>query len=182
MTSFFPAGSPLSVLTTQPLDGPLDYLAPEGGVALGAVVMAPLGPRKVIGVVWGGAAGDYPIEKLRAVSRVLDVPPMRDEMRAFLTRTGAYTLTPLYQMLRMALRAPGLAEPPSDRVVYTAGSEMPERMTPAREKVLRVLDEEPDQSFMAKELADLAGKMREGTVNDAFKHKHKAQRSEKITH
>ena len=157
MTSFFPAGSPLSVLTTQPLDGPLDYLAPEGGVALGAVVIAPLGPRKVIGVVWGEAAGDYPIEKLRPVLRELDVPPMREEMRVFLARVGAYTLTPLHNMLQMALRAPGLAEPPSDRVVYTAGTEMPERMTPAREKVLHVLEEEPDQTFMAKELADLAG-------------------------
>ena len=122
MRDFFPSGRPLAVLTTQPLDGPLDYLAPEGGVAQGAVVIVPLGPRQVIGVVWGQAAGDYPIAKLRPVARALDVPPMKPEMQEFLTRVGAYTLTPLPAMLQMALRAPGLAEPPGNRVVYRKGS------------------------------------------------------------
>ncbi|MEM0978517.1 MAG: primosomal protein N' [Pseudomonadota bacterium] len=157
MEAFFPGGTPLSVLTTQPLDGPLDYLAPDGGVVLGALVMVPLGPRRVIGVVWGDAAGDYPSDKLRPIARMLDVPPMRREMRSFLVRAGAYTLTPLYQMLRMALRAPGLSETPADRIVYLRGHGEADRMTAARERVLDVLDAAPNTVYLAKELADLAG-------------------------
>jgi primosomal protein N' (replication factor Y) (superfamily II helicase) len=93
--SFFPPGARVAVLTTQPLDRLLDYRAPEGGCATGAFVEVPLGPRRVLGVVWGPGEGDFDAAKLRPVLRVLDVPPMRDELRAFLTRAAAYTLTPL---------------------------------------------------------------------------------------
>lgn len=166
---FFPSSAPLAVLTTQPLEGPLDYLAPEGGVALGAFVIVPLGPRHVMGVVWAHATGDYPIDKLRPVARVLDVPPMQEQMQQFLIRVGAYTLTPLYNMLRMAIRVPGLADLPGDRVVYVKGQSTPSRMTPAREKVLDVLISEPDMQFMAKELADLAG-VSAGVVKGLVEH------------
>ncbi|MCB1407085.1 MAG: primosomal protein N', partial [Rhodobacteraceae bacterium] len=91
----FAPGSPLAVLTTQPLDRLLDYRAPEGGAQTGDFVEVPLGPRKVLGVVWGPATGDFPVAKLRAVLRTLDVPPMRDELRTFLMRAADYTLTPL---------------------------------------------------------------------------------------
>ena len=49
---FFDEGDLVGVLTTQPLDRVLDYKAPEGGCWLGAFVEVPLGPRKVLGVVW----------------------------------------------------------------------------------------------------------------------------------
>jgi primosomal protein N' (replication factor Y) (superfamily II helicase) len=52
------------------------------------------------------------------VGRVLDVPPMRAELRSFLTRAADYTLTPLPAMLRLATRAPGLADPPAMRRIY----------------------------------------------------------------
>lgn len=54
----FPAGALVSVLTTQPLDRPFDYLAPEGGCSSGDYVEVPLGPRKVPGVIWGPGAGE----------------------------------------------------------------------------------------------------------------------------
>jgi primosomal protein N' (replication factor Y) len=41
----------------------------------------PLGPRKVLGVVWGPGKGDYDLAKIRSVIRVLDAAPMREEMR-----------------------------------------------------------------------------------------------------
>ena len=43
----FPEGTLVAVLTTEPLDRPLDYKAPEGGCRLGDFVQVPLGPRKV---------------------------------------------------------------------------------------------------------------------------------------
>ena len=51
-------GALVAVLTTQPLDRTLDYKAPEGGAWLGAFVEVPLGPRKVLGVIWGKGRGD----------------------------------------------------------------------------------------------------------------------------
>nr|WP_272490698.1 primosomal protein N' [Mesobacterium pallidum] len=147
----------VGVLTAQPLDRVLDYRAPEGGCHLGAYVEVPLGPRKVLGVVWGEGRGDWDYAKVRSVIRVLDAAPMRDEMRSFLEKMGAYTLTPMSAMLRLATRAPGLGDPPSMRKVYRLGGVEPDRMTSAREQVLGVLRDYGGLSFTLTELAELAG-------------------------
>ena len=57
--SFFHEGDLVGVLTAQPLDRVLDYKAPEGGCHLGAFVEVPLGPRKVLGVVWSKGQGGF---------------------------------------------------------------------------------------------------------------------------
>ncbi|MBF9034127.1 primosomal protein N' [Rhodobacterales bacterium HKCCE2091] len=150
-------GALVGVLTPEPLDRILDYRAPEGGVREGAFVEVPLGPRRVLGVVWGAGRGDWDPAKVRAVNRVLDAPPMREELREFLTRAGAYTLTPMSMMLRLATRAPGLFDPPSMRKLYALGDREPERMTEARKNVLAVLEEFGGARFSLKELAEHAG-------------------------
>lgn len=155
--SFFDEGALVGVLTTQPLGRALDYKAPEGGCHLGAFVEVPLGPRKVIGVVWGPGQGDYDYAKIRSVIRVLDAAPMRLEMRDFLQKAAAYTLTPMPAMLRLATRAPGLGDPPSMRKVYRRGTRDPDRMTDARRRVLDFLANYGDLSFTLKELSELAG-------------------------
>lgn len=155
--SFFDEGALVAVLTTQPLDRALDYKAPEGGCFLGAFVEVPLGPRKVLGVVWGPGKGDYDYAKIRSVIRVLDVAPMQLEMRDFLQKAAAYTLTPMPAMLRLATRAPGLGDPPSMRKVYRRGTGEPDRMTDARRRVLAFLADYGDLSFTLKELAELSG-------------------------
>ncbi|ATG49190.1 primosomal protein N' [Celeribacter ethanolicus] len=153
---FFPEGALVAVLTTEPLDRTLDYKAPEGGVELGAYVEVPLGPRKVLGCVWGAGAGGFDLSKARSVSTVLDVAPMREEMRLFLEKVAAYTLTPMPAMLRLATRAPGLMNPPSMRKVYRRGTGRPPRETDARRKVLDTLEEYGGLAFTLKELADAA--------------------------
>ncbi|MDA9207449.1 primosomal protein N' [Octadecabacter sp.] len=154
---FFHEGELVGVLTAQPLDRVLDYKAPEGGCHLGAFVEVPLGPRKVLGVVWGKGKGDWDIAKVRSVIRVLDVAPMAEEMRQFLTRAADYTLTPMSAMLRLATRAPGLGDAPSMRKVYRLGAVEPDRMTDARRKVLDVLHDYGGLSFTLKEVAEMAG-------------------------
>ena len=154
---FFEPGVRVAVLTAQPLDRMLTYLAPEGGCWQGAYVEVPLGPRKVLGVVWGPGEGGFDAAKLRTVTRVLDVAPMRAEMAEFLTRVADYTLTPMHRMLGLATRAPGLLNPPSMRKVYRAGAVRPNRLTEARQKVMAALDEAPGVAFTLKELADRAG-------------------------
>lgn len=154
---YFHEGDLVAVLTAQPLDRFLDYKAPEGGCHLGAFVEVPLGPRKVLGVIWGPGKGDFDYTKVRSVIRVLDVAPMRDEMRTFLTKAADYTLTPLHAMLRLATRAPGLGDAPSMRKVYRLGDQDPDRVTAARTKVLDVLRDYGGLSFTLKELAEMAG-------------------------
>jgi primosomal protein N' (replication factor Y) len=157
MAEFFDEGARVAVLTTQPLDRLLTYRAPEGGCWQGAYVEVPLGPRKVMGTVWGPGETGFDAAKLRAIIRVLDVPPMRAEMAEFLTRVGDYTLTPMNFMLRLATRAPGLTNPPSMRKIYRLGHREPDRMTDARARVLEVLEAQALAAFTLKELADEAG-------------------------
>lgn len=154
---FFDEGMPVGVLTVQPLDRLLDYKAPGGGCHLGALIEVPLGPRKVLGVVWGQGRGDYDLSRIRAVIRVLDAVPMRAEMREFLARAAEYTLTPMSAMLRLATRSPGLGDPPSMRRVYRLGSGAPDRETDARRRVLAVLTGYGGLSFTLRELAETAG-------------------------
>ena len=154
---FFHEGELVGVLTTQPLDRLLDYKAPEGGCWLGAFVEVPLGPRKVLGVVWGPGQGNFDPSKIRAVNRVLEAAPMREEMRHFLGRVADYTLTPMPAMLRLATRAPGLGDAPSMRKVYRLGEATPERLTEARARVLEVLRDYGGLSFTLGELAGAAG-------------------------
>ena len=147
----------MAVLTAEPLDRLLDYRAPEGGCMLGAFVQVPLGPRRVLGVVWGPGEGRFDPAKIRAVQKLLDVPPMREELQEFLTRAGDYTLTPLSQMLRLATRAPGLGDPPSMRKIYRLGAQPPARLTDARARVLQVLQDYGGLAFTMGELSASAG-------------------------
>jgi hypothetical protein len=55
---FFPEGARVAIVTDSGLDRVLDYLAPPGGVRLGGLVAVPLGPRLVLGCVWGAAERD----------------------------------------------------------------------------------------------------------------------------
>ncbi len=154
---FFNQGDLVAVLTSQPLDRTLDYKAPEGGCWQGAFVEVPLGPRKVLGVIWAAGIGDFDYAKTRSVIRVLDVVPMQHSMQEFLRRVSDYTLTPMSKMLRLATRAPGLGDPPSMRHVYRMGQSDITRKTDTRQRVLAVLEEFDGLSFTLKELAVAAG-------------------------
>ena len=157
MIEHFHEGDLISVLTAQPIDRALDYKAPEGGCLTGAFVEVPLGPRKVLGIVWGRGEGGYDIAKVRSVIRVLDAVPMRSEMREFLVRAGAYTLTPMSAMVRLATRSPGLGDPPSMRTIYRRGTGEPDRWTDARRRVVETLDRYGGLAFTLRELAEMAG-------------------------
>lgn len=150
-------GALVGVLTTEPLGRVLDYKAPEGGCGDGDFVEVPLGPRRVLGVVWGPGRGDWDPAKVRPVNRVLDAPPMRAELRAFLARAADYTLTPLPQMLRLATRAPGLGEAAATRRVYRLGPTVPNQLTDARHRVVEALRAFGGAPMTLGELAGEAG-------------------------
>ncbi|MFC0199850.1 primosomal protein N' [Paracoccus rhizosphaerae] len=154
--AFFAPRDRIAVLTCEPV-GVLDYLAPEGGVRQGQLVLVPLGPRRVLGLVWGEGTGDFDLAKLRPVARILDAEPFSPGFLDFLTRAADYTLTPLPLMLRMATRAPDIDQPPAARRIVVPGSGEVSRQTEARARVLQVVAEHGGASFAASELAQLAG-------------------------
>jgi primosomal protein N' (replication factor Y) (superfamily II helicase) len=153
----FAAGERVGVLTTEPLGRVLDYRAPEGGCGTGDFVEVPLGPRRVLGVVWGAGDGGFDAARLRPVNKVLDAAPMRGELRDFLRRAAEYTLTPLPAMLRLATRTPGLGEAPSARRVYRLAGAVPNQMTDARFRVVEALRAMGGAPVTLGELAEAAG-------------------------
>ncbi|WP_410218075.1 primosomal protein N' [Paracoccus sp. (in: a-proteobacteria)] len=154
--AFFPPRARIAVLTCEPV-GVLDYLAPDTGVRQGQLVLAPLGPRRVLGLVWGEGVGDFDLAKLRPVARVLDAEPFSSGFLEFLARAADYTLTPLPLMLRMATRAPDIDQPPAARRIIVPGSGIVSRLTEPRQRVLDVMADHGGASFAASELAQLAG-------------------------
>jgi len=129
------------VLVPMPAPGPYSYTVPENvHVVPGSIVIVPLGPRKVIGVVWDerGEGGSVDPKKLRPIEHVFDCPPLADDMRVFLDWVAAYTLTPPGYVARMALRAPTAFDPePMVEGLRLVKSEL-ERMTPARARVIEL--------------------------------------------
>jgi len=153
----FAEGDLVGVLTTEPLDRLLDYRAPEGGCGTGDFVEVPLGPRRVLGVVWGPGQGGWDPAKVRPVTRVLDAPPMRQELRTLLSRAADYTLTPMPAMLRLATRAPGLGDAPATRRVYRLAGPVPNQLTEARHRVIEALRSFAGAPVTLGELAEAAG-------------------------
>ena len=153
----FSEGQTVGVLTTEPLGRVLDYKAPEGGCGTGDFVEVPLGPRRVLGVVWGAGTGTFDAARLRSIARVLDLAPMAPGMRAFLTRAADYTLTPLPAMLRLATRAPGLGDPPATRRVYRLAGPVPNKLTDARHRVVEALRAWGGAAVTLAELTEAAG-------------------------
>lgn len=127
----------VSVLLPQPLPEPFDYELPEGAEAPpGSFVVVPLGPREVIGVVWR----ERTVPSNRKLKPVLEVigqaPLLPENMRTFIERAAKYVCAPTGNLLAMAMRSrEALDEPPVELLVVASG-QSPERMTPAREKVL----------------------------------------------
>ncbi|MBI1339361.1 primosomal protein N' [bacterium] len=144
-----------SVLLPQPLPEPFDYLASDDmEIEPGAFVVAPLGPRQMIGVVWEVKAGppDRPLKSL--IARLETAPVMPEATRTFIERTARYICAPMGHVLAMAMRSrEALEESPVERL-YRASGVVPERLTPAREKVLAAA---AGEALTAADLARAAG-------------------------
>ena len=137
-----PAGDrAVSVLLPLAAVGPYDYRLPAALKGRdGSFVVAPLGPRRVIGVVWGRASGEVPEARLRDVEEVLDAPPMADSLRAFVDWVAEYGLNPRGAVLRMAMSAPAALEPPRPTRVVVRAAAAPARLSPQRAAVLAALE------------------------------------------
>ncbi|MGX7894857.1 primosomal protein N' [Tsuneonella sp. HG222] len=137
--------------------GPLDYRVPEGmEVRPGSVVVAPLGPRQIVGIVWEAErlpATEVPDAKLRPLLAVLPVPPLKAELRRLIEWTADYYCASLASVARMVLASGGALRGPATTIEYRLTGGMPERMTPQRLAAIEALDGE---QATIRELASIA--------------------------
>jgi primosomal protein N' (replication factor Y) len=132
------------VVTLNAALGPLDYRVPAGTtVEPGAVVVAPLGPRQLIGVAWEAdrlkteEVGD---NRLRPLAGLVDIPPIPAPLRRLAEWTADYYLSPLASVLRMVLPSSSALAGPRQMVEYRPTGRVPDRLTPQRQKALAALD------------------------------------------
>ena len=134
------------VLLPVALDQTYDYAVPrEIAAEAGAFVLVPFGAQTRIGVVWdrqlGGASGK-PVDakKIKRVTARLDVPSLPEASMRFAEWIAKYTLAPLGMVLRMMMSAQAAFEPqkPRSGVRRVEGASLPPRMTPARDRALRI--------------------------------------------
>jgi primosomal protein N' (replication factor Y) len=132
------------VVTLNAALGPLDYRVPDGmPVEPGSVVVAPLGPRQLIGVAWEAErlkteeVGD---NRLRPLAGLVDVPPIPAPLRRLAEWTADYYLSPLAAVLRMILPSSSALAGPRQMIEYRPTGTAPARLTPQREQALSRID------------------------------------------
>jgi primosomal protein N' (replication factor Y) len=138
--------------------GPLDYRVPHGmHVEPGSLVVAPLGPRQLLGVVWepermksDAEVGD---NRLRNLMGVLPVPPLTEPMRRLIEWTSDYYLAPPASVARMALPSSSALEGARTVTEYRATGDVPDRLTPQRAQALERIG---DRQGLVRELALIA--------------------------
>ena len=145
------------VVTLNAALGPLDYRVPDGMiVAPGSVVVAPLGPRQLIGVVWeaerlpSGEVGD---NRLRPLAGLVDVLPLAAPLRRLAEWTADYYLSPLAAVLRMILPSSSALAAPRQLIEYRPTNTVPARLTPQRSQAIARL---AGRQGTIRELADIA--------------------------
>ena len=138
--------------------GPLDYRVPHGmTVEPGSVVVAPLGPRQLLGVAWEAERMPSDAEvgdnRLRNLLAVADVPPLRAPLRRLIEWTADYYLAPPAAVVRMALSSTAALEGGRSVIEYRATGHVPERLTAQREQALERIG---DRQGLIRELATIA--------------------------
>ncbi|MEN2789116.1 primosomal protein N' [Sphingomonas oligophenolica] len=129
------------VLVMNSALGPLDYRVPHGmHVEPGSIVIAPLGPRQLLGVVWepehmpsDAEVGD---NRLRNLVGVVPVAPLAAPLRRLVEWTANYYLAPPAAVARMAMPSSSALEGARTVTEYRATGHVPDRMTPQREQAL----------------------------------------------
>ena len=146
------------VVTLNAALGPLDYRVPDGMVVEpGSIVVAPLGPRQLLGVAWEAErlpTNEVPDSRLRPLARTLDVPPIAPPLRRLCEWTADYYLAPLASVLRMVLPSSAALEGSRQLIEYRPTRVVPQRLTPQREKALAAIE---GRQGTVRELADHAG-------------------------
>ncbi|KMS59216.1 primosome assembly protein PriA [Novosphingobium barchaimii LL02] len=137
--------------------GVLDYRVPEGmTIEFGSIVVAPLGPRQVLGIVWEPerlSGKEVPESKLRPLLEVMPAPPIPERLRRLIEWTADYYCAPLSSVARMALGSMAALRGGGTTTEYRLTGTEPARLTPQRAAALDALQHEQGS---IRELAELA--------------------------
>ncbi|WP_449697105.1 primosomal protein N' [Allosphingosinicella flava] len=149
--------------------GPLDYRVP-GGMAVepGSIVVAPLGPRQLAGVVWEPdrlATEEVGDNRLRPLLTCYDAPPLKGPLRRLIEWTADYYLAPLASVLRMALASMSALEGARTVTEYRPTGIVPDRLTPQRAQALERI---AGRQGLIRELA-LAADVSDGVIRGLVK-------------
>lgn len=126
------------VLLPLPLRSSYDYLIEaDTNPPRGSLVVAPLGPNRYIGAVWGEAEGEIPETKLKQAVPLegCRLPPALCD---FVDWVARYTFSARGTVLAIVLRAAHAFEPETPRIGFIRGALTPKKLTPARQRVLEV--------------------------------------------
>jgi primosomal protein N' (replication factor Y) len=152
----------VDVLVPVAIDQAYSYRVPRDmEVAPGDLVTVPLGPREVIGVVWAENPAPDPRlhNRLKDISEKLEVPPLKQELRALVDWVANYTLSSRGMVMRMSLRMGEHLGPERVRTGVRLSGEPPQRMTAARQRLIAALSDRllHGKSDAAKEAGVSAG-------------------------
>src|SRR6195952_582299 len=134
----------VDVLVPVALNQAYSYRVPRGmELKPGDVVCVPLGPREVIAVVWAENANPDPRlhNRLKEVGEKLDVPPLKQELRALVDWVANYTLSARGMVMRMTLRMGEHLGPERVRLGVGLVGEPPRRRNPARRRLIEILSD-----------------------------------------
>ena len=167
--------SRVRVLTLNAALGPLDYRVPHGMRAEpGSIVLAPLGPRQLAGVVWETdrmpCAAEVGDNRLRNLVSVYDLPPIAAPLRRLIEWTADYYLAPPAAVLRMALASASALDDKRVVIEYrlrpdSAGADPKTRLTPQRAQAIERIGE---RQGLVRELATIAD-VSEGIIRGLVK-------------
>jgi primosomal protein N' (replication factor Y) len=128
----------VDVLMPVAVDTAYSYRAPPGlAVRPGDVVVAPLGPRETVGVVWSvreERSSERP--NLKSLIARAEMPALPLALIEFIDWAARWTLAPRGLVLRMALHDTSAGQAEAPRIGVKIGGPPPQRLTPARQRVL----------------------------------------------
>jgi primosomal protein N' (replication factor Y) len=135
-------GDIVSVLVGVAVDKPYSYKVPHGlEVALGSIVLVPLGSRQTLGIVWGEPKDKTAHNRLKDIIKVFDCTPLSTELLKTIDFVANYTLAAKGMVLRTALPNIKALEKEKPIDAYQLTGQKPAKLTPPREKVIALLDD-----------------------------------------
>ncbi|HEY2658624.1 MAG TPA: primosomal protein N' [Caulobacteraceae bacterium] len=154
-----------SILLPLPLPEAFDYAEPEGmTLGLGDLVVAPLGPQRLIGVVTALRDGAGHNRPLKPVLERRDEPPLPPGTLAFIQWAARYSVDAPGAPLAIALRGARAPKPRPERVIVATGAG-PARSTPARSRVLAAADHPMSGAALA-QAAGVSASVIKGLVDE----------------
>ncbi|MBD5391537.1 primosomal protein N', partial [bacterium] len=151
----FNSGDIVKVLIPNVVNAGYDYRLTVPA-ALGDFVACRVMGRKYIGVVYGTASGDVPVEKIKNIDGVpgghLNVTDLQ-----WINRMAAWTLMPPGAVLRLIINVPDAFDAPRMEQLYSYNFDADARMTVARQSVADAFAANDNEPMSAADIKNISG-------------------------